>query len=143
MLHKFSKKNNNYVYFCANYQYFVMIKDLLLVGAGGALGSMARYGITLVSTHLAIASEWGIFAANALGSLLIGILIAVSRGDWYLLCAVGFCGGFTTFSTFSAQALTLLQTGHRTMGLVYISASLIICISMTWFGLFLAEKLFK
>lgn len=120
-----------------------MIRELLLVGVGGALGSMARYGLTLAATHLAVASEWGTFVTNALGSLLIGIIIAMSRGDWYLLCAVGFCGGFTTFSTFSAQALTLLQTGSRTMGFVYIFVSLIGCILMTWLGIFLAGKLFK
>lgn len=118
-----------------------MLRDFLLVGVGGALGSMARYGLTLLASYASIASEMGTFAANAIGSLLIGIIIALSKGDWYLLGAVGFCGGFTTFSTFSSQALLLLQTGHRTMGILYIIASLVICILMTWAGFFLAQRL--
>ena len=120
-----------------------MLREVLLVGVGGALGSMARYGLTLLASYASIASEIGTFAANAIGSLLIGVLIAISKGDWYLLGAVGFCGGFTTFSTFSAQALHLLQSGQRTMGVIYIIASLLICILMTWVGMALADRFFK
>ena len=120
-----------------------MLREFLLVGVGGALGSMARYGLTLLASYASIASEIGTFAANAIGSLLIGVLIAISKGDWYLLGAVGFCGGFTTFSTFSAQALHLLQSGQRTMGVIYIIASLLICILMTWAGMALAYRFFK
>lgn len=120
-----------------------MLREFLLVGVGGALGSMARYGLTLLASYASIASEIGTFAANAIGSLLIGVLIAISKGDWYLLGAVGFCGGFTTFSTFSAQALHLLQSGQRTMGVIYIIASLLICILMTWVGIALADRFFK
>ena len=120
-----------------------MLRDFLLVGIGGALGSMARYGLTLLASYASIASEVGTFAANAVGSLLIGIIIALSKGDWYLLGAVGFCGGFTTFSTFSAQALHLLQSSQRTMGILYIIASLLVCILMTWAGMALADKFFK
>lgn len=120
-----------------------MLREFLLVGVGGALGSMARYGLTLLASYASIASEIGTFAANAIGSLLIGVLIAISKGDWSLLGAVGFCGGFTTFSTFSAQALHLLQSGQRTMGVIYIIASLLICILMTWAGIALADRFFK
>lgn len=120
-----------------------MLREFLLVGVGGALGSMARYGLTLLASYASIASEIGTFAANAIGSLLIGVIIAVSKGDWYLLGAVGFCGGFTTFSTFSTQALHLLQSGQRTMGVIYIIASLLICILMTWAGMALADRFFK
>lgn len=120
-----------------------MLREFLLVGVGGALGSMARYGLTLLVSYASIASEIGTFAANAIGSLLIGVLIAISKGDWYLLGAVGFCGGFTTFSTFSDQALHLLQSGQRAMGVFYIIASLLICILMTWAGMALADRFFK
>jgi CrcB protein len=120
-----------------------MLRDFLLVGIGGALGSMARYGLTLLATYTSITSELATIVANAGGSLLIGIIIALSKGDWYLLAAVGFCGGFTTFSTFSAQALHLLQSGQRTMGLLYIIATLLVCLLMTWAGISLADKFFK
>ena len=56
-----------------------MLRDFLLVGIGGALGSMARYGLTLLASYASIASEVGTFAANAIGSLLIGIIIALSK----------------------------------------------------------------
>lgn len=120
-----------------------MLREFLLVGIGGALGSMIRYGITLLASYLTIASEIGTLTANALGSLLIGVIIALSKGDWYLLGAVGFCGGFTTFSTFSAQALQLLQNGQRTMGIAYIAVSLCVCILMTWAGIYLANRFMK
>ena len=58
-----------------------MLRDFILVGIGGAMGSMARYAITLLSSYFAIASEIGTLTANALGSLLIGIIIALSKGD--------------------------------------------------------------
>ena len=120
-----------------------MLRDFLLVGIGGALGSMARYGLTLLASYTSIASEMATMVANAGGSFLIGIIIALSKGDWYLLAAVGFCGGFTTFSTFSAQALQLLQSGHRLLGMTYILTSAIVCILMTWVGTSLTEKLIK
>lgn len=120
-----------------------MLREFLLVGIGGALGSMARYGLTLLISYFAIASEVSTFVANALGSLLIGVIIALAKGDIYLLGAVGFCGGFTTFSTFSSQALQLLHNGQRTMGIVYIIASLCVCILMTWLGLYIVNRFVK
>ena len=120
-----------------------MLRDFLLVGVGGGLGSIARYGISLLGAHLAISSEIATFTANAIGSLFIGIIISIAKGDWYLLGAIGFCGGFTTFSTFSAQALQLLQSGHRLLGIAYIFASVIICILMTWVGFIISEKIIK
>lgn len=120
-----------------------MIRDFLLVGIGGALGSMARYGISILGSYLAISSDIATLAINAIGSLLIGIFIAIAKGDWNLLAAVGFCGGFTTFSTFSAQALQLLQSGHRLLGITYILCSIIVCILMTWIGILFAEKFIK
>ena len=120
-----------------------MVRDFLLVGIGGAMGSMTRYAITLLTSYFSIVSEIGTLTANALGSLLIGIISALSKGDMYLLVAVGFCGGFTTFSTFSAQALQLLQSGHRLLGITYILCSVIVCILMTWIGILFAEKIIK
>ena len=120
-----------------------MLRDFLLVGLGGALGSMSRYSLSLLATHIAISSEIATLTTNAIGSLLIGIIFALTKGDWYLLAAVGFCGGFTTFSTFSAQSLQLIQSGNRLMGMTYILASAIVCILMTWIGTSLTEKLIK
>lgn len=120
-----------------------MIKEFILVGFGGALGSMSRYALTLLAACLSIASEWATFAANLIGSFLIGILIAASKGDIYLFAAIGFCGGFTTFSTFSAQAMQLLQQGQRLPGIVYILASVACALVFTGLGLYLGGKIFK
>ncbi len=129
--------------FVSSTKHIKMLRDFLLVGIGGALGSIARYGISLLSSHLVISSEIATMTTNALGSLLIGIVIALSKGDWHLLLAVGFCGGFTTFSTFSAQALQLLQSGHRLLGIIYILCSVVVCIIMTYIGILIADKFIK
>ena len=120
-----------------------MIKNILLVGAGGALGSIMRYLITCLFTHLAICSELATFVVNVIGSFVIGLLIPASQNTLYLLLAVGFCGGFTTFSTFSAQALQMMQNGQRLTSLLYIFASVIISIIFVFLGIYISEKYIK
>ncbi len=120
-----------------------MIKNILLVGTGGALGSIARYLITCLFTHLAICSELAIFLVNIIGSFIIGLLIPASSNTLYLLMAVGFCGGFTTFSTFSVQAFQMLQSGQRLTSLIYILASVLISIAFVFLGIYMSEKYFK
>ncbi|MBO4963699.1 MAG: CrcB family protein, partial [Prevotella sp.] len=80
-----------------------MLGNILLVAAGGAVGSVCRY--LLSSVHVA-SFPWGTLTVNVLGSLLIGLLAGLSgRGilspELKLLLVTGFCGGFTTFSTFA------------------------------------------
>ncbi|MGM9759598.1 MAG: fluoride efflux transporter FluC [Parabacteroides sp.] len=104
------------------------------VGLGGALGSIARYALTLLAGHYAVASEWAIGLANIVGSFLIGLAMAGLKGDGYLFCAMGFCGGFTTFSTFSAQTMQLLQTGQRGWALVYMAASVLLSLLFVSIG---------
>ena len=120
-----------------------MIKNILLVGAGGALGSIGRYLITCLFTHLAICSELATLLVNIIGSFVIGLLIPASSNTLYLLMAVGFCGGFTTFSTFSAQAFQMLQSGQRLTSLIYILASVLISIAFVFLGIYMSEKYFK
>ena len=86
-----------------------MIKNILLVGAGGALGSVARYLLTYILTQLAICSEIATFAINVVGSFAIGMAISALGNMGYLFAAVGFCGGFTTFSTFFAKNILQLS----------------------------------
>jgi CrcB protein len=120
-----------------------MIKNILIVGTGGALGSIARYLITCLFTHLAICSELAIFLVNIIGSFIIGLLIPASSNTLYLLMAVGFCGGFTTFSTFSVQAFQMLQSGQRLTSLIYILASVLISIAFVFLGIYLSERYIK
>jgi len=93
-----------------------LIKPFLYVGLGGMLGSMARYALhLLISGRSLSAFPWGTFTVNITGCLLIGVLVGLESRHviindplkWLLI--TGLCGGFTTFSTFSIEALGLLH----------------------------------
>lgn len=93
-----------------------MIKSLAIIGCGGFIGTVARY---LISRYFQLnyptLFPWGTFAVNLAGCFLIGIIYGLSEKghllspELRLFLTVGFCGGFTTFSTFSNEALMLLQ----------------------------------
>lgn len=120
-----------------------MLKEALIVGTGGFAGSALRYAVTSLMTHFsqAIAFPMGTLTVNAIGSLLIGLLLGACRpGGWYYLCVVGFCGGFTTFSTFSADLLAMLRSGDRTGGLLYAAGSIAVCLTCVWLGSLLTTK---
>ena len=111
-----------------------MIRTLLLVGIGGGLGSIARYATTnLAQKYLASFLPYGTLIANILGSFLIGVFMAYlldhPSQNFKLLLITGFCGGYTTFSTFSYENFNYLQNGQIVMFLFYgfgsIAASLL------------------
>lgn len=122
-----------------------MFRSLLLVGAGGAVGSMARYGIGYVVTRYTNNPlfPWGTFAINVVGSLIIGVLFGlVSRNQWLqdwgiLLLASGFCGGFTTFSTFALDNINLMQKGQSMIALTYTALSVVIGLLLCRMGIWL------
>lgn len=120
-----------------------MIKSLLLVGTGGALGSIARYAVSMLFAHFAISGHWATLLVNVVGSFLIGLAIPLFSNGAYLFAVVGFCGGFTTFSTFSSQAVQLFQAGERVTAAVYIAASLVVSIAMVLLGMYVAGKFVK
>lgn len=118
-----------------------MLKSLLYVGLGGFIGSMARYAIyLLIGTRWSLIFPWGTFTVNILGSLLIGILIGLSyRGGLLsdslrLFLITGFCGGFTTFSTFSMEGMNLLQQGHTSQFVSYSMGSVVLGIAAVFIG---------
>ena len=93
-----------------------MIRELFAVGLGGAAGSIVRYmlSVWLLGGHTLLGFPAGTFTVNAAGSLLIGILLETTNSaaaGWLLIA--GFCGGFTTFSTFSADALITVRPFHE------------------------------
>jgi CrcB protein len=95
-----------------------MWKSLLAVAVGSALGALLRWSLGLKLNALLPGVPPGTLAANLLGAFVIGAAlawIAASPGlspEWRLLITTGFCGGLTTFSTFSAEVFTLLQQGR-------------------------------
>ena len=104
-----------------------MIKEFLLVGAGGALGSMLRYAGNLLYNNKSFPATT--FLINIIGSFVIGIVIGYSiknnsSVNWKLFLATGICGGFTTFSAFSFENLSLLQEGKIFISLLYIAGRL-------------------
>ena len=108
-----------------------MIKNILLVGAGGFLGRIARYLIAvLMKGQGTMTFPWATLAANVLGCLLIGLLWAAfnrySNSQLDLLLVTGFCGGFTTFSTFSRESLVLLQSGNYALFTAYALGSIVL-----------------
>ena len=120
-----------------------MIKNVLFVAAGGALGSAARYLLTTMFAYFAFCGEWATLLANVLGSFLIGLSIPTLSNSAYLFAAVGFCGGFTTFSTFSSQALLLFQSGERFTAIIYMIVSVLASLLSVLLGMYLAERFFK
>lgn len=98
---------------------------LAAIGAGGALGSLARYGLTVVLPHSRGQFAISTFATNVSGCLLIGILMAAltAAADPHRLLrpflGVGILGGYTTFSTYATETLDLVTTGHPFTGLSY------------------------
>ena len=117
-----------------------MIRNLLLVALGGAVGSVLRYLISSINTSF----PWGTFTVNVLGSLLIGLLVGfVSKGvlspEMKLLLVTGFCGGFTTFSTFASESFGMMKAGDVLLTALYVGASVVIGILAVWGGMMLSN----
>lgn len=121
-----------------------MLRELIAVGLGGMLGSMARYAMSSLwlAGCSAGAFPTGTFSVNAVGSLAIGFLMAsMPQGSWYWFAVTGVCGGFTTFSTFSADAVRLFRQGQASAAMTYVVASVAVCLLCTLAGIWLATRL--
>lgn len=117
-----------------------MLKNFLFVGLGGAVGSMLRYAVTLLAAALQLSSNWATVTVNVVGSFLIGLLMSLcGQGTMLLMLTVGLCGGFTTFSTFSSQSLSLFQNGRPLLALAYIFGTLVFCLLAVWLGVMLGN----
>jgi len=123
----------------------------LLVGAGGALGAMARYGLGLAAARLAPGATWpwGTFAANVGGGLLMGLLVGwmAFRGGLQqeavrAFAAVGVLGGFTTFSSYSLEAVLMIERRQYGLAAAYVIASVVLAIAALFAGLAIARRAF-
>ena len=118
-----------------------VLRHVLWVAAGGAAGAVARY---LVARWVATPFPWATFAANIVGSLLIGLLVGLASKEvlsteMRLLLVTGFCGGFTTFSTFANESYGMVEGGHILTAALYVSASVFAGILAVYVGLQLSR----
>lgn len=118
----------------------------LFVALGGAIGSVFRFWLSeFIHIFLERGFPWGTLSVNFIGSFFMGFLSVYLLQKFPLSDAlrsfllIGLLGGFTTFSTFTLDVLTLLQTGKIYTGFLYILASVILCLSAGFLGIFLAS----
>ncbi|WP_282135562.1 fluoride efflux transporter CrcB [Seonamhaeicola maritimus] len=121
------------------------MKHILLVFIGGGFGSVLRYIIGKYLNSSQTGIPYGTFAANILGSLLIGIILGLAAKNnslsqsQTLLLATGFCGGFTTFSTFAYENHVFIKAGDFTSFAVYTIGSFIVGFLAVFLGMFLVK----
>ncbi len=125
------------------------LKLALLLAVGGALGTLARFGVSLLAAPLSQSLPWGTIVINIVGSFAIGAFgtFTLMEGRYpvseniRLFVMVGLCGGFTTFSAFSLQTLDLLRAGLVGRALFNVAFSVVTCILAVAAGHWLAAQL--
>lgn len=123
-----------------------MLKTIFYIAIGGAIGSVLRYLTSVFvnkywSNHFPLAT----LITNIIGCFLIGLIIGLleknnlanSNLKWFLI--TGFCGGFTTFSAFGYENITLFQSNNSVLAFGYIALSVMVGLFAVWFGLFVSK----
>jgi CrcB protein len=118
-----------------------MFKLILLVGTGGFIGSVARFlGSRYITENFLSSFPFGTMTINIIGCFMIGVFYGMSeRGnlmseEWRIFLTVGFCGGFTTFSSFASENMTLLRDGAFVYFLLYTGLSVFLGLAATFLG---------
>ncbi|MET2985818.1 fluoride efflux transporter CrcB [Aureibaculum conchae] len=121
------------------------MKQLLFVFIGGGFGSIARFLLAKYFNSETTGIPYGTFLANVLGSLLIGLILGLAlKNDTLsqnqtLLLATGFCGGFTTFSTFAYENHVFLKAGDFASFFMYTVASFVLGFAAVFLGMYLVK----
>ena len=120
------------------------------VAAGAALGGVSRYYLSLALTQrLGDTFPWGTLVINVTGSLLLGFLMRyafaspAANAELRLLLTTGFCGGFTTFSTFSYETIALMEDGDYRRATIYVLASVVLSLVATFLGIMAANTVLE
>jgi fluoride exporter len=125
-----------------------MIKTMLIVGSGGFIGSVLRYLVQVnVEKLMSSTFPMGTLLVNVTGSFIIGIIYAFAEKgnlmspEWRIFLAVGICGGFTTFSTFTMDNLNLLKDNSLFQLLLYTGGSLFLGVLAVYLGIILTRAI--
>ncbi len=123
-----------------------MLKTIIYIAIGGAIGSVLRYLTTVfVNKYWANQFPLATFIANVLGCFAIGFLMGIleknslANGNLKWLLITGFCGGYTTFSTFGFENYSLLQSNNSLFAFTYIGLSILVGLFAVWLGLFVVK----
>ena len=123
------------------------MRILLLIGAVGFIGSTLRYlASQFIQNKFLSAFPFGTLGVNALGCFAIGLIFALAEkgnlsAEWRLFLATGICGGFTTFSAFSVETVSLMKDGQLAPAFIYIVASVALGLAATFLGIALVKLL--
>lgn len=127
----------------------VNVKHVIFIAVGGALGALARYGISKYFNQITGGVfPWGTLIVNFIGLFIIGFLFeifeqAVVPSEWRLFLTVGFLGALTTFSTFGLETLNLFRDGELMLGLMNVVLSNVAGIFLVVVGIFVARVILK
>lgn len=127
----------------------LLSKEILVVAVGGAFGSLCRFLLSRwVQVIVPYANlPWGIIIVNILGCFCIGVLFAIFSHHaienplWRAGLIIGILGGFTTFSSFSLDTISLLMRGSVALALSNVLISIVVCLSATAFGVWLTKMI--
>lgn len=119
------------------------MKILLLIGTGSFIGGVSRYLTSMwVQEKFVTPFPYGTLTVNIIGCFIIGLIFGAAErfsvsNEWRLFLATGICGGFTTFSAFSSETLSLLRTGHYPSAFLYVLLSVVLGLIATFIGIFI------
>lgn len=124
------------------------MKHLLLVFLGGGLGSAIRFLIGKQFTFDSFSFPWATFIVNLIGSFIIGMVFGymLSKGriadELFVFLVAGFCGGFTTYSAFANESISLLKAGQTQLFFTYVISSILVGFFCVWLGYMTSDIVF-